>query len=391
MRVVLEFPVFTITSPYKRPKMEPAKKDDLLRRYNTGQTAAEENAVVESWYVQMGEDHHPISKAIDYEQKKAKIWAGIQAKRKPAVKQSRLWPKLVAAAAILCAIAGTTYFFYHNQTTPDHATLAQDIAPGKIGATLTLADGKKIRLSEAAKGELAKEAGLTISKTADGQIIYSATRSNEENKINTLSTARGETYMIVLSDQTKVWLNAASSLTYSATLNENGQRKVILTGEAYFEVAKDKAHPFIVESGKQLVQVLGTHFNINSYSDEPGIKTTLLEGSVKVTDGTQSKTLRPGQQADLNTKINISEVDAETALAWKNGYFDFRAAEFADVMKEIKRWYEGIEAVEIKVTIDDQFTATIPRNVTLSTMLRILEETSKVKFDMQGKKIIVTK
>ena len=374
--------------------MEKEEINHLIDRYLNGSATGQERAQIESWY--NSQDHsfvselkaHQIASDLNKVENYLQLSSSSEQTEQP--KRANLWLRISAAAAILCAIAGTTYFFYHQNNKTTEIANTTDIAPGKIGATLTLSSGKKIALSEATKGELAKEAGLTISKTADGQLSYSQNPHSEQNKINTLSTARGETYMIVLSDQTKVWLNAASSLTYVANLNENGKRSVKLTGEAYFEVAKDKAHPFIVASGKQQVEVLGTHFNINSYSDEPGIKTTLLEGSVKVTAGTESKTLKPGQQAELNTKINISEVDTETALAWKNGYFDFDHENLESILKKVSRWYDVEIEYKNQALKTQVFSGTISRFKNVSQILDKLELTKAVHFKIQGRSIIVS-
>ncbi|MDO7744679.1 MAG: FecR domain-containing protein, partial [Pedobacter sp.] len=224
-----------------------------------------------------------------------------------------LWSRIAAIASIaaVIVIAFGIYLSSGPERKADYTHLtANDIAPGKMGATLTLANGKKISLSGAANGEIAKESGLSISKTADGQVIYEVQGGqSKSNALNTLSTAIGETYIITLPDQTKVWLNAASSLTYNPALTVNGLRKVKLSGEGYFEVAKDKEHPFIVESGTQSIEVLGTHFNVNAYPDESAYRTTLLEGSVKVEDKGQTKVLQPGNQAaNSNGKINLSRV-----------------------------------------------------------------------------------
>lgn len=374
--------------------MEKEEINRLIDRYLGGSATDQERAQIESWYNSQDQSFiselkaHQIESDLSQVESYLQISSPSEYSKQP--KPANFWLRITAAAAILCAIAGTAYFFYHQNTKTTEIANTTDIAPGKIGATLTLSSGKKIKLSEATKGELAKEAGLVISKTADGQLSYSQNPNTEQNRINTLSTARGETYMIILSDQTKVWLNAASSLTYSASLNENGKRRVKLIGEAYFEVAKDKAHPFIVESARQQVEVLGTHFNINSYSDEPSIKTTLIEGSVKVTSNTESKILKPGQQADLNTSINISEVDTETALAWKNGYFNFDHDNLESILKKVSRWYD-VEIEYKNENLKSQiFSGTISRFKNVSQILDKLELTRAVQFKIKGKTIIVS-
>lgn len=172
------------------------------------------------------------------------------------------------------------------------------------------------------------------------------------------------------------------------------ERRVEASGELYFEVAKDAEKPFIVSTGKTEVRVLGTHFNLRNYSDEAAIKTTLLEGAVQVkTEDNKTATLKPGQQAAVGndaSRIPVRSVDLESVVAWKEGYFDFKGEEMADIMKEIRRWYAGIDAIDFKQPVAGKFTASIPRNLPLSTVLRILQEMSKVKFKVVNKVIEVT-
>jgi len=293
------------------------------------------------------------------------------------VKKIRLWPRIAVAAAAITIIFSVG-LFYFNQNKVSHPTSQvvskTDFAPGKVGATLTLANGKQIKLSDVTNGEIAKEAGITISKTADGQIVYEVkAKDDDPTKINTLTTARGETYMLTLPDQTKVWLNAASSLTYTAALLERGARRVRLAGEAYFQVAKDKAHPFIVESRGQQVEVLGTHFNINSYDDEDEVKTTLLEGSVKVVSQKASKVIRPGEQTIMKDDLlKVSEANIEGAVAWKNGVFYFDNTNMKEVMRQMSRWYDVDVVYEGNVP-DKFLTGEVQRNQNASQVMELIK------------------
>jgi transmembrane sensor len=301
---------------------------------------------------------------------------------------------IAAAAAVVLVLCGIYFFNYRNAKHPVNEALAiQDVAPGKVGATLTLANGKKIRLNEAANGELAKEAGVVITKSANGDLIYEIKdKAGESNKVNTLSTAKGEMYNLRLPDGSHIWLNAASSLTYAANLIKNGHRKVKLDGEAYFEVAKDKAHPFIVESKGQDVEVLGTHFNINSYADETSIKTTLLEGSVRVTlpASTGYVVLKPNQQAILQDgNIKVRQVIADDAIAWKNGYFNFDSDNLERVMTRIARWYNIEPVYEDESLKQEIFAGTISSNKKISEVLKMLEETGGIAFEVKGNKVFV--
>lgn len=301
--------------------------------------------------------------------------------------------KWYAAAAVVLITLGT-WLYTSNHFTPSaiqHS--AQEPLPGKVGATLTLANGKKIRLSDASNGKLAHESGISISKTAGGQIVYDLQANtsghpefNAEAQFNTLSTAKGETYQLRLPDGSKIWLNAASSLTYSATLYEHGIRTINLQGEAYFEIAKDKAHPFVVKTEKQVVKVLGTHFNIMAYADESVIKTTLLEGTVEVNDSI----LKPGQQAQTyKTATNIIEVNPEDAIAWKNNLFVFRNENIQSIMKKISRWYDVDVEFRNKGILDKNFGGTFSKFENISDMLHTMEITGVIHFKIEGRRIIV--
>ena len=305
----------------------------------------------------------------------------------PSKYKVRLWPRVAAIAAAVALLVIGVYFFNYNYN-------RNDIVPGSVGATLTLADGRKIKLSDTRSGEIATEAGMSVTKTADGQLVYHAKGSTDGiGKINTLSTARGETYIVTLPDRSKVWLNAASSLTYSANLSEGDERRVTLMGEAYFEVFKDKKRPFIVKTSKQEVAVLGTHFNISAYVDERSVKTTLLEGSVRVSSEISNSILRPGQQAELNrfNRITVNEVDTEEAVAWKDGYFMFNNEELASIMLKFSRWYNVEIEFQNEALKKEPFGGRMNRFDHISAALRILEMTGKVHFNIDGRKIVVTK
>ena len=315
----------------------------------------------------------------------------------PPIKRNiRLWSTIAKIAAVLLVVVGI-YFFNEYQKEPNYEHLtANDIPPGKIGATLTLANGKKINLADAANGEIIKEAGASISKTANGELVYNAPSGqsnlngpNTSNALNTLTTAIGETFILTLPDQTKVWLNAASSLTYNPNLTSNGIRKVKLTGEGYFEVAKDKDHPFIVESGNQTVEVLGTHFNVHAYQDEKAYRTTLLEGSIKITDQGQSKVLAPGDQASNSTgHIKLTQVDTEFAVAWKSNNFVFDRLDIKEIMKMISRWY-NVEVIYKDDIPSGTFWGSVSRFDNISKVLIPLEATGDVHFKIEGRKIYV--
>ncbi|WP_448103441.1 FecR family protein [Pedobacter panaciterrae] len=367
----------------------------LAAKWEAGTISEAEQLELDNWYRAHQDDPLWIPEflAASEDEHQVKIWNAIQEQIQ--VKRVRLWPRIAAAASIILAIS-VGIFFYTNQVKKDAVetgSYVNDVAPGKQGATLTLANGRKISLSDAANGELAKEAGVVITKSANGQLVYKLEDfESESNKINTLSTAKGETYQVRLPDGSLVWLNAASSLTYSTALTERRQRRVKLSGEAYFEVAKDKTHPFVVESRGQEVEVLGTHFNVNAYGDEPAIATTLLEGSVQVTSGKNQQILKPGFQAiNSGSSIKVTEADIENTIDWKEGDFYFENADFRSVMRKIGRWYDVDIIYDPSVPETITSNGVIPRNNKLSAVLKSIENSGQVHFRIDGNKIYVTK
>lgn len=310
------------------------------------------------------------------------------------LKRKTLWPKIVSAAAVLL-IAGVGIYLYKSSSlfnSQSPMVAGHDIKAGKNTATLTLADGRKIVLSDAANGELAKEGGVSIQKTKEGKVVYTVNGGANVGVapgLNTITTAVGEQYQVILPDGTVVWLNAASSLKYPSTFTGNN-RKVELAGEGYFEVAKVRKTPFIVVSKGQEVEVLGTHFNINGYPDEKATKTTLLEGAVRVSDSNVSTLLKPGQQSILiNGKTKVVQVQTEDVVAWKNGYFMFNNESLEDIMRKVARWYD-VE-VEYKNVSNRRITffGTVSRHSNISQVLHMLAGTGEVKFEVEGRRIIV--
>ncbi|CAH0225372.1 hypothetical protein SRABI27_02334 [Pedobacter sp. Bi27] len=301
--------------------------------------------------------------------------------------------KWAAAAVVFIVFSFTAYLSLQKKK--EHVFVS-DVAPGKNKAILTLADGKKISLSDAMNGDVAKEAGFSITKTADGQLVYNMAGSENVNdaSLNTISTPNGGEWQIQLPDGSTVWLNAASSIQYSLNIGTAKQRLVKLDGEAYFEVAKNVAHPFIVETDKQSVEVLGTHFNINSYKDERVTKTTLLEGSVRVSHNTtnESEVLKPGEQSLVSVSgMDVKEVNVDEAIAWKNGYFMFDNERQESILRKVARWYN----VEIEYADADaknvMYYGTVSRFEKISKVLTKLEQTGEVRFDIKGNKVIVYK
>eukprot|EP01133_Synstelium_polycarpum_P011688 gene11688-13647_t len=363
------------------------KSDKLLNKYLKGETTAEENALVESWFLEQTSDKSQTFDEPDYWQVKEKLWTKIQEKNAHAQPVKPLWPKIALCAAVIL-FTGVCIFLFNPKKPSSRLSLppayTNDIAPGSNQAILTLSNGSKISLSEADNGKLAEQAGISITKI-NGRLVYELKDvdvnpgPDQKNLTNIISTPKGGQYQIALPDGTKVWLNSASSLKFPPSFKKQQERQVELNGEAYFEVAKDKKSPFRVITKNQTVQVFGTHFNVNSYNDEENIKTTLLEGSVRVSVHSghaqpEAQFLKPGQQSSLNSsgKIEITPANIEQVMAWKNGYFHFEKDNLFTVMRQLERWY-NVEVIYQGLNSDDEFVGDIPRSVHLSEALKILE------------------
>lgn len=386
----------------------------LLEKYNNGSATAEEIKLLENWYSGESFTRKLSDRDIDFERLKDEIWQGTLKRANLTALGEHSSPKRkgwtgqfwIAAAAVLILCLGVGYFFIRQNTNDFSKTLtvANRIKAGQKRATLTLANGKKIVLSDAVKGKLAEEAGVSITKTADGQLIYHVIPGKNQDQqsamMNTISTARGEDYQVVLPDGSKIWLNAQSSLKYPASFAGSKDRKVELNGEAYFEITKDKEHPFKVKTYRQEVEVLGTHFNISSYAGEDGTKTTLLEGSVKIsplsyTSGKEGAALsqyaimlKPGEQAfQSQGNISVTSADTEQAVAWKEGWFYFKSTSLKNVLREASKWYD-LEVIYENNIPSDHFTGKVPRTASLGKFIKMLR-LSDIKFRIEGRKIII--
>lgn len=332
------------------------------------------------------------------------------------------YTRWIAAAAVLVLVSVAGYFFLVNKVETQPALVTKprinpknDIAPGGNKAVLTLSDGSQIILNTIENGFVALQGNSLVKKMDDGQLVYQNSRSNPVSSslqnqaidFNTITTPKGGQYQLTLPDGTRVWLNAGSSLKFPATFYGN-ERNVELVGEAYFEVAKYKKMPFNVKTGTRWVEVLGTHFNVRAYEDEKNYEATLLEGSVKVSEmqpsnGSKdtgyglsvinSKILKPGQQARINniktSDIHIiSNIDTDEVMAWKDGLFLFNNTNIETAMQQISRWYDAEVVYEGSKPVV-KLTGVIPRNNKVSKILNVLEAVEGVKFDIEGKKIIV--
>jgi transmembrane sensor len=369
------------------------KAKELLIKYNAGNCTDAEKALVEKWLFQYQNEALDLSDE-KIEQIGHEIWLNLPKPQLRVVKKS-VWLRVAAAAAVLVFLSTGLYFMFNGANRGNAVVYKTDIKPGNNKAILTLASGKTIALTDVKNGELANDGNAIISKAANGDVVYHIydTANVKALTYNTMTTPRSGQYHLVLADGTNVWLNAGSSITYPTVFPGN-ERKVEITGEAYFEVAHNAAKPFRVVTRGQAVEVLGTHFNVNAYADEPVIKTTLLEGSVKVTQNENIAMLIPGQQAQVkrgmgNAAIQIIEhADTDEAIAWKNGLFQFNKASIESIMRQASRWYN----VEVSYSDNKRpvktFTGSISRNTNLSQLLEILSYTGS-RFEIDGKKIIV--
>jgi len=305
------------------------------------------------------------------------------------------WAALLAFVMLLVAGVGG-YWGWQRRAAPAVARRpaprpAAPVAlrPGRNQALLTLADGRTVLLDQAHLGLLARQGGSQVQKTADGQLRYAGGAAGGARLYNTVATPRGGQYQLTLPDGSQVWLNAASSLRFPVAFTE-AERRVELTGEAYFEVAKDARHPFKVTARGAEVTVLGTHFDVQAYDDEPALAATLLEGAVQVRQGTQQALLRPGQQGRCwpQGQVQVREVDVQHAVAWKNGYFVFNDEPIEAIMRQVARWYD-VDVQYQGVLTNKDFNGKISRYKDAADVLRVLALTGAVHFTTEGRRITV--
>lgn len=388
--------------------MDKKEIQELLFKYNEGKCTEAEKALIETWY-----NRHKAALAKDLSDDEIEDDLQTIFNALPKSPERRIAPsvfRIAAAAVVLIALSVAAYFYYATPAVAPSDLVVEslpaetDIAPGGNRATLTLADGSVILLDDAMMGKIAEQEGMKVTKAEDGLLTYTFIPSEKgvatAAQFNTISTPKGGQYQIVLADGTKVWLNAASSLTFPTSFTGN-ERSVELSGEGYFEVntvrgLDVKNIPFIVKTADQEVTVLGTHFNINSYADEASTITTLMEGSIQVSQlsTSRSKLLKPGQQSvvTLNKGINVSTVNSSSAMAWKNGLFQFEGSDIKNVMRQFSRWYDVEVEFESRVP-DIKLWGEVYRNVNASQALEILEYFNlkyKIVQTEKGKKVIVS-
>lgn len=306
------------------------------------------------------------------------------------------WMQIASAVLLVCFAAIASYRYMNNtsQIEKTRQSNTSYLQPGSDKAVLTLFNGKQIVLNESKKNQVLKESGITVSNTSEGLVVYqideSAAEKSTDVQINTISTPRGGQYQIILADGTKVWLNASSSLAFPSYFSDS-DRKVKLSGEAYFEVAHDAAKPFFVQTTEGEVEVLGTTFNVMAYPEEKNSQITLLTGSVNINRKEETIRLNPGQQAEIEPNkegIRVHTVDLESIVAWKNGIFLFDQSELSQVMRQVGRWYDAeIEYVDKVPAV--KLTGIVSRQDSLAVLLDILESAGGLDFDVQENKVIV--
>ncbi|WP_298709633.1 FecR family protein [Chitinophaga sp.] len=380
--------------------MDTAKVRMLAEKYLNGTATAEEAAALHEWYDHVNEGDTEIVVAEQattlqdtgdriLRQLREQIAVG-DTPVVPMEPRRRTWLPWTAAAAVLL-IAGSTWFLRPSAEVeaPQSPIAAIDVPAPANKPTLTLGNGTVLDLSEHSDGALAQQGGSAVSKE-ESMLVYEPGHDGAQAVMNKLSVPKGVQYRIVLSDGTKVWLNAASELQFPSVFN-GAQRQVTLVGEGYFEVAANANKPFVVQTGGPRIEVLGTAFNVKAYAEEPRVKTALLSGSVRVVAGEgRSRLMHIGEVnavgGDREIKI-ISESDAEQAVAWKDGVFSFRNEYIAEILLEIGRWYD-VEIVYEGPVSHRRFTGKVSRSYSLSETLSVLLA-SNLHFRQEGKKIIV--
>ncbi len=385
------------------------EKTELMLRVNEEGNAKEVKVLLDKAWKEAGLSEQ----AFTDEQSKTMLLKVMKDGKRNGSKRSGImrfnWIRVAAAAGlILIAVAGYLWLGSVDggkkvaaNNGPMQAN--QDVAPGGNKATLSLTNGKVIVLDSTDNGVLTQQGNINIVKVKSGLLTYNRQQVKPDKREapkqinqNTLRTPRGGQYQLILPDGSKVWLNAASSITFPTAFTGE-ERRVEVTGEAYFEVKTDVRHPFIVSLPFSIpggdhaeVRVLGTDFNINAYPDKQAVKATLVEGAVRIVVKGNSKMLKPGQQAAIERNSNsiyLSEANIEEAIAWKNGLFYFNGEDMETIMQKISRWY-NVEVTYQHTVPDGHYSGVISRNTNLSEVLEILK-LSGVKFKIQGRQLVV--
>ncbi len=375
--------------------------EELSEKWLNGTITEVEQEEYDLWYGSIQDNNINDLSESDLAQMQSWIYQSIQQRedfgRYSKVKRVRLLKRiaLVAASVGLFSIATSQFYsILSQQKKESQALLYSAITPGRDRAILSLDNGVVFDLDSLGKGEIFQQSGIKIEKNEKGELIYSVLSSSDEQVeilMNTISTPKGGQYRISLPDGSQVWLNAASKLTFP-TVFTGESRIVDLVGEAYFEVAQNKRLPFRVITPKEQIEVLGTHFNVNSYSEEESSTVALLEGKVKVSlSSSEFKVLKPGEQTIVKGgSVQVFPVDLSEAIAWKNGEFMFNNESMKSVMQKIARWYD-VEVV-LKPELENiSIWGSVSKYENIKEVLKIIEMTGSARFNIEGRRIYVMK
>jgi transmembrane sensor len=372
---------------------------NLLKKYRDNTATEVEKEALMKWYreVSYQDGEFPGDEGLIEKVMLDRLMGEIKPERKPV--SIRRW----SVAASIVILLGLSLLFIlkpaHKPVKQAIATNKNDVTPGGEKAFLTLANGSKISLTDTRNGKVATQAGLQINKEANGKLIYTikssgpakTTAQQADLAYNTISTPIGGQYQVILPDGSKVWLNALSSIKFPVNFSTLNERRIELSGEAYFEVEHDINHPFKVVTEKQEVEDIGTVFDINAYPDENNTKTTLIKGSVRVFAGGGASVLKPGQQSKFSDKITVSEVNTQAVVAWKNGYFMFDDEKLEDIMRLISRWY-NIQVIYTDDSVKQEtFGAVSTRFANISVLLNMMEQTGNAHFKIKGATVTISK
>ncbi len=385
---------------------------ELFEKLKKGDYTPEEEAQAQRWLHHLNMEGRAGVSDDELLQVRGEMWAAIEFSCKPQ-RTIKLWPRIVAAAAALLVFGTGLYFYTLHQgrfgildIVQDHHA-DNDIAPGKNAAILTFANGEEIVLSNKKAGVIVNAEHLSYNDgTPVNHVPTNGAQHQQQSRdkeLLRLSTPRGGQYQLSLNDGTRIYLNAASSISYPSTFEGKKERLVELTGEAYFVVKHNAKHPFKVISKTQVVEDIGTEFNVNAYADETSTKTTLIEGSARVIalgpssgnlsslNHTPSFLLKPGEQSILKGEaLSINHNDPEDAIGWKNNMLIFDNESLGAVMRKISRWYNVDIEYRGVINKEDLLSGRISKNRYLSSVAELLEATG-IKLKIEGRKLIVMK
>jgi len=376
----------------------------ILKKYRQGKATEEEQRFLEAYY-DLFESESGMEDLNEEEKERLKqgikndIQEQIVKKELRTAKVRKIHSlRKIAAVLLFLLVSGAVFYLFHTKNSTfepsvaeNNGTQQEEIHPGGNKAILTLANGQKIVLDSSSQKTFSSQSYINMSRDSGILVYTSAQKETKQTRYNTITTPYGGKYKVVLSDGTKVWLNAGSSLHYPIAFNGN-KRKVTLTGEGYFEVAQNKNKPFVVKAEGLQVKVLGTHFNINAYPENKEVKTTLAEGSVLVSKGKDSKQLSPGEQAGWNRdnrRFSVSKVNVREMLAWKNDLFYFDNTNIKSIMQQLARWYNVQVRYNMKEVDKKNFSGVMSRYTDIKEILKRMELTGTIHFEVEGKKVIV--